>query len=283
LKTVALACAMAQAGLPVPAGPGSMVPIYEDILVDIGDEQSLQQSLSTFSSHLMRVLEMLERADGDTLVLIDELGAGTDPDEGAAIGRAIVDELLARGCPALITTHLGVLKSLAYTEARVENACVDFDVQTLRPTYRLLIGEPGNSNAIEIAARLGLPAKITEAARGHLAGSHQQLTRAIRGTLFSRRQAERARADAERARVDAEKEKEAAERARIELRDREGAFQRWVETVSSLRPGDLVHIGRFDRDGRIVRMLLHKQLAVVEVGAVEMEIPIRELSPPKAG
>lgn len=277
LKTIALACAMAQAGLPIPAEHGSCVPVYKDILVDIGDEQSLQQSLSTFSAHLKRLMEMLKRAGPDTLLLIDELGAGTDPDEGAAIGRAVVEELLRRRCPSLVTTHLGVLKSLAFSEARAENASVDFDETTLRPTYHLRIGEPGNSNAINIAQRLGLPASIVEAARGHLSSSHEQLTRAIRGTLLSRRAAERARAEAEEAKSQADQMKLAAEREQRALQEKQAAFDRWVQTIATLKPGDPVFVTRFDRSGRIVRVLLHKQLAVVAVGAMEMEIPLREL------
>jgi len=279
LKTVTLACAMAQSGLPIPAAEGSRVPIYRDILVDIGDEQSLQQSLSTFSSHISRVMTMVKYAQPGTLMLIDELGAGTDPEEGAALGRAIVAELLNHKCPALVTTHLGVLKSLAYTEARAENACVDFDSETLRPTYRLLIGEPGNSNAINIASRLGLPPNIVKAARHFLADSHQQLSRAIAGTLQSRRQAELARQQSDAARVDAEKQKAAAESARRELEQQQARFDQWVAMVSALQPGHRVHVRRFDREGTIVRMLLHKQMAVVSVGAMEMEVPIKELSP----
>ncbi|MGQ9652038.1 MAG: endonuclease MutS2, partial [Phycisphaerae bacterium] len=279
LKTVALACTMAQSGLPIPAAEGSRVPIYHDILVDIGDEQSLQQSLSTFSSHISQVMTMLKHARPGTLMLIDELGAGTDPEEGAALGRAIVTELLKRKCPALVTTHLGVLKSLAYTEPRAENACVDFDAQTLRPTYRLLIGEPGNSNAINIASRLGLPSHIVKAARAFLADSHQQLTRAIAGTLRSRRLAELARQQSEAARVEAEKQQAAAESARRELQEQQARFERWVAMILSLQPGHRVLVRRFDREGTIVRMLLHKQMAVVSVGAMEMEVPIKELLP----
>jgi len=279
LKTVALACTMAQSGLPIPAAEGSRFPIYHDILVDIGDEQSLQQSLSTFSSHMSRVMTMIKHARPGTLMLIDELGAGTDPEEGAALGRAIVTELLKRKCPALVTTHLGVLKSLAYTEARAENACVDFDAETLRPTYHLLIGEPGNSNAINIASRLGLPPHVVKAARAFLADSHQQLTRAIAGTLQSRRQAELARQQSEAARVEAEKQQAAAESARRELEEQQARFDRWVAMISSLQPGHRVLVRRFDREGTIVRMLLHKQMAVVSVGAMEMEVPVKELLP----
>ena len=280
LKTAALNCVMAAAGLPIAAAPGSQVPIYQDILLDIGDEQSLQQSLSTFSAHLKRLLTILARARSDTLVLIDELGAGTDPDEGAALGQAIVLEMLERRCPSLVTTHLGVLKSIAYSHPRTQNACVDFDVETLRPTYRLRIGEPGNSNAINIAARLGLPPKLIEAARKLLSESSEQLTRAIRGTLVSRRQAEVARAEAETARQAAEEARKQLERQRLALTESQQAFDRWVQAVSNLRPGDKVHVQRFDRVGQVVRVLLHKQLAVVSVGAMEVEVPLRELTPP---
>ncbi len=277
LKTTGLACLMAQAGLPIPAAEGSYVPIYRDILVDIGDEQSLQQSLSTFSAHLNRLLLMLRRAQPGTLLLIDELGAGTDPDEGAAIGQAILRELLDRRCAALISTHLGVLKSVAYSEARAENACVEFDMETLKPTYRLLIGEPGSSHAINIAARLGLPARLVDAARNHLSESHLQLTRAIRGTLTSRRQAETARTEAEAAKLAAEQERKAAQEARLGFEERQAEFDRWVRAVAALKPGDRVWVKRFDREGRIVRVMLHKQLALVNVGAMEAEVPLREV------
>ncbi len=282
LKTVGLIALMAQAGLPIPAAPGSTVPVYKEILIDIGDEQSLQQSLSTFSAHLSRMLMILKQASPGTLVLIDELGAGTDPDEGAAIGQAIVEELLRRHCSAMVTTHLGVLKSVAYREVRAENASVEFDIKTLQPTYRLLIGEPGSSNAINIASRLGLPPKVIEAARKHLSESNQQLDRAIRGTLQSRRQAEQARADAETAKAKAMQETDAARRELESLQVKQAEFDRWVERIAALRPGDKVHVRRFDKSGTIVRVLLHKQLAVVAVGAMEMEIPLREITEDKA-
>ncbi|MCL2330724.1 MAG: DNA strand exchange inhibitor protein [Phycisphaerae bacterium] len=278
LKTVGLIALMSQAGLPIPAAAGSAVPIYKEVLIDIGDEQSLQQSLSTFSAHLSRMLMILKQAGRDTLVLIDELGAGTDPDEGAAIGQAIVEELLQRRCSAMVTTHLGVLKAIAYREARAENASVDFDIKTLQPTYRLLIGEPGNSNAINIASRLGLPQKIIEAARKHLGESHQQLNRAIRGTLASRRQAEQARAEAEVAKAQATEQASAARRQLEQLQAKQAEFDRWVERIALLRPGDKVHVRKFDKTGTIVRVMLHKQTAVVAVGAMELEVALREIS-----
>ncbi len=282
LKTVGLIALMAQAGLPIPAAAGSTVPIYQEVLIDIGDEQSLQQSLSTFSAHLSRLMMILKQAGPGTLVLIDELGAGTDPDEGAAIGQAIVEEMLHRHCSAMVTTHLGVLKSVAYREARAENACVDFDVKTLRPTYRLLIGEPGNSNAINIASRLGMPARVIERARAHLSESNQQLDRAIRGTLQSRRQAEHARAEADAAKAKALAEAEASRRQADSLQAQQAEFGRWIERIAALRPGDKVHVKRFDKPGTVVRVLLHKQLAVVAVGAMEIEVPLREIAPAPA-
>ncbi len=278
LKTVGLAVAMAQAGLPIAADEDSTLPPYEDVMIDVGDEQSLQQSLSTFSAHLTQLLRMLHRASRGTLVLIDELGAGTDPDEGAAIGRAIVEDLLQRGCHGLVTTHLGVLKSVAFTHPRADNAAVEFDVETLRPTYRLLIGEPGNSNAIAIASRLGMPKRIIDAARGHLSRQGRALHKAIAGTVETRRRAEEARAEAEAAQREADQVRAAMQQQKEQLERQQAEFASWTRAIARLRPGDAVHVRRFDRPGTVVRMQLHKQTAVVSVGAMEIEVPLADLA-----
>jgi DNA mismatch repair protein MutS2 len=262
----------------VPADEGSTLPIYDDVMIDVGDEQSLQQSLSTFSAHLSQLMRMLRQATARTLILIDELGAGTDPDEGAAIGRAIVEDLLRIGCHGMVTTHLGVLKSVAFSNPRADNAAVEFDLASLQPTYRLIIGEPGNSNALAIAQRLGMPRHIIDAARGHLSQQGRALHKAIAGTLVTRRRAEQARTDAEAAQREAEQALSAARQQKEQLERQQSDFANWTRAIAQLRPGDSVHIRRFDREGTIVRMQLHKQTALVCVGAIEMEVPLTELS-----
>lgn len=164
LKTVGLTCLMALTGMHVPASRAT-VPLYDNIFADIGDEQSLQQSLSTFSSHVSRIIRILGQTSPRSLVMLDELGAGTDPAEGGALGLAIIDRLLRIGSCAVVTTHLGRLKTFASATPRVENASVEFDPVTLEPTYHLRIGAPGLSNAIEIARRLGLPRELLDDAR----------------------------------------------------------------------------------------------------------------------
>ncbi len=164
LKTVGLLTLMAQAGWPIPAKPESSVGVFDRIIADIGDEQSIESSLSTFSSHLSRINRALNTADERTLVLLDELGAGTDPREGAALGEAIVTELTKRRVRLMVTTHHTALKTLAQHNAHIENAAVLFDAKTLSPTYQFRVGLPGASYAIDIARRLGLPEHVTKLA-----------------------------------------------------------------------------------------------------------------------
>lgn len=277
LKTVGLLVLMTQCGIPIPAGPGSRLPVYKNIFVDIGDEQSIQQSLSTFSSHLANLLEILRLSGPRSLVLIDELGAGTDPDEGAAIGQAVVDELLKLGAKAIVTTHLSALKAVAFTTERVDNASVEFDAVSLRPTYHLRLGEPGNSNALIIAERLGMPGRLIKAARQSLGNHNQALNQAIAGTLHSRRAAEAARKEAHEAALRAERQRAEFEKRQQELEQSKEAFARWTVWVNALKPGDKVFIRSLRRVGAIVRMQLHKQSALVSAGAMDIEVPIKEL------
>jgi len=277
LKTVGLLSLMTQAGLPIPAATGSTLPVFNGIWIDVGDEQSLQQSLSTFSAHMERILDIIRRARKNMLVLIDELGAGTDPDEGAAIGKAIIDELLKSGCVAMITTHLGALKAIGFEAERVDNASVEFDIETLSPTYHLRIGEPGNSNAIAIASRLGMPKKLVSAAKKNLTRRGRALNKAIAGTLDARRAAEQARRDAEQARQQAARETLAALDKAREIEAKLAEADRWLERVVRLQPGDPVRVKKFDDPGKIVRVRIDKQKAAVSIGALEVEVPFSEL------
>jgi DNA mismatch repair protein MutS2 len=280
LKTIGLLAIMTQCGIPIPAAPGSRLPVYHHVFVDIGDEQSIEQSLSTFSSHLSNILHVIRDADAKSLVLLDELGSGTDPDEGAAIGRTIIEELIRIGCGAVVTTHLSALKSVAFTNERVDNASVEFDVESLRPTFRLRLGEPGNSNAITIAQRLGMSKRLVKIARSHLSKRGKVINKMIAATLDSRRQTERARLEAHQSLLDAEQQRihYQHEIRRLE-KEREAQYE-WFNWVNSLVPGDHVFVRKFERNARIVRVQLQKQTALVTAGAVDMEVRLNELSKP---
>lgn len=217
LKTVGLLTLMAQAGLPIPAEPGTQIPVYDGVYADIGDEQSIEQSLSTFSAHMTNIIRILGEASPATLVLLDELGAGTDPREGAALGRAILNHLLSLDASVVATTHHGELKLFAHARKGLINASVEFNPETLAPTYRLIMGLPGHSNAIAIARRLGMPAGILDDAHAGLSPEQAGLESLLADLQRERSAAAETRQAEEHARREAEEIHAGLRRRRDEL------------------------------------------------------------------
>jgi DNA mismatch repair protein MutS2 len=211
LKTVGLLVLMAQSGLHIPAQSGSELPCFEAVFADIGDEQSIEQSLSTFSGHITNIIHILKAADARALVILDELGAGTDPQEGAAIARALLSHLIQRGITTLVATHFPELKTFAHGTPGVVNASLEFDVQTLRPTYRLTIGLPGRSNALLIAQRLGLDQQIIAAARAEIDPADLRADKLLDDIRKERNRTSREREKLEKARQHAQKKAEELE------------------------------------------------------------------------
>ncbi len=246
LKTVGLLACMAQSGMHIPTASGSEISLFENVFADIGDEQSIEQSLSTFSSHITNIIHILEEANPRSLVILDELGAGTDPQEGAALARALMNHILERGITTLVTTHHPALKAYAHTTPGVVNASVEFDLETLQPTYHLTVGLPGRSNALAIARRLGLGEDIVSEARRKINPADVKADDLLDEIRRQRNMAEEARQAAENARREAEEmQQELAQRLQDIENERyqilEEARRSAREEVEQLR-NEVLHI-----------------------------------------
>jgi len=258
LKTVGLLTLMAQSGLHVPARTGARAAVFHKVFADIGDEQSLQQNLSTFSSHMTQIVRVMREADGHSLALLDEIGAGTDPAEGSALAKAILGELFRRGCRTVATTHYGELKAFAYSQPGIENASVEFDAASLSPTYHLRIGMPGASNAFAVSAGLGLDRAVIKSAQEMMGESRMELDTALQRVEQDQRTlAEEKRAAAED-RIGLVRKKEEYEALTRELK------QKRQEILSAAKLQAKEIIAKAKRQGDSLLTLLHQTIAEVK-------------------
>ncbi|MDR2134555.1 MAG: Smr/MutS family protein [Treponema sp.] len=289
LKTAGLFALMNQSGLALPAAEGTILPVFDGVYADIGDEQSIGQSLSTFSAHIANIADIAARATGRSLVLLDELGSGTDPEEGSAIAMAVLDFLIAKNARLIVTTHHGILKNYGHTREKVENASVEFDADTLSPTYRIVMGVPGESHAVDIAARRGLAEDIVKRARSYLAEERSDVSALIRGlkekhlkldAAAQKSQAEELRLREERRRADLkelrlrQKETELRQNAAGRLRALLAESRKTLENlVREVREGEL------DREKTLrVKDFLSGLARTVEAEDAALEAEERDLA-----
>ncbi|HEY7599765.1 MAG TPA: Smr/MutS family protein, partial [Candidatus Limnocylindrales bacterium] len=285
LRTLGLLALMHQAGLHVPVAPGSRLPVFGNVFADIGDEQSIAQSLSTFSGHMRSIVRIVEQAQAGDLVLLDELGAGTDPTEGSALAQALLDHFIARGALVAATTHYAELKTYAYNAPQARNASVEFDLETLSPTYHLSIGLPGTSQAFAIAERLGLPASLVADARSRLGRAEAELETTLAAIRAAQQTAEealgRAAASEERARqsrAEADEERTRARRERSEAV--EDARAQAEAALADVRAE--IHAAR-ERLARetVTEQLLEQTLSALEARVAEL-LPAAVAAPDEA-
>jgi len=267
LKTVGLLTLMAQAGLHIPAAPGSSLSPFESVYADIGDEQSIEQSLSTFSSHLTNILSFIHQTDSRSLVLLDELGAGTDPTEGSALARALLESFRQLGATVFVATHYPELKAYAQVTPRVSNACVEFDPQTLQPTYRLTVGLPGRSNAFAIARRLGLDEEIARVAEGMVSRQDRQAEDLLTDIHRLRLQVAQERDEAHAARLEAQRQ---ADELRQQLARIEGERS---EILQEAREEAALELESLQEEMRALRHRLQASaVPLSEVAELEQEV-----------
>ena len=293
LKTVGLLSLMVQAGLHIPASSDSHLAVFRDVFVDIGDEQSLQQNLSTFSSHLTQIVRILEQAGHRTLVLLDELGTGTDPQEGAALGTAIIDFLHRKGAHTIATTHLRALKTYAHAHPRIENASVEFDMETLQPTYRLLIGAFGSSNALAIAQRLGLPAEVVSRASDLVEGEDARIEDLINSLQQAKGQLEKERESLSAAKEESLELKRQYETMIQSIQEKEKTLADLIPagtdetdeqdaepvpaTFADLERGDTVKILSLNTIGEVVGKMRNKNKLVIRANMMKIEVRPEDL------
>lgn len=225
LKTVGLFALMNQSGLALPVDEGTALPVFDGVYADIGDEQSIGQSLSTFSAHITNIAGIIARTTEKSLVLLDELGSGTDPEEGSAVAMAIIDHLIEKKSRLIITTHHGILKNYGYTRQGVQNAAAEFDIGTLSPTYRIIIGIPGESRALDIAARNGLPVEIVERARAYLDDERSDVSALIRGLKEKHRELDEAAQKTKAEEIRLREERRRSDLKELRLRQKEAELK----------------------------------------------------------